>query len=97
MGNKVQDNSTIVWVEAKITEINSSIEMKEMESIQIWYKASRAKVIRVYRIISNTSNFRRNINDERAISMEAHRFYKVHNIEVHIELLEILEELVQDK
>ena len=97
MGNKVQDNSTIVWVEAKITEINSSTGMKEMENIQIWYKAFQAKVIRAYRIISNTSNFRRNINDERAISMEAHRFYKVHNIEDHIELLEILEELVQDK
>ena len=97
MGNKVQDNLTIVWVEDKTTEINSSIEMKEMENIQIWYKAFRAKVIRAYRIINNTSNFKRNINDERATLMEAHRFYKVHNIEAHIELLEILEVLVQDK
>ena len=97
MGNKAQDNLTIVWVEAKITEINSSIEMKEMESIQIWYKASRAKVIRVYRIISSTSNSRRNTNDGKAILMEDRLFYKIHNIEARIELLEILEVLVQDK
>ena len=54
-------------------------------------------MIRAYRIINNTSNFKRNINDERATLMEAHRFYKVHNIEAHIELLEILEVLVLDK
>ena len=97
MGNKAQDNSTIVWVEAKIMEINSSIEMKEMESIQIWYKASRAKVIRVYRIISSTSNSRRNTNDGKAILMEDHLCYKIHNIEARIELLEILVVLVRDK
>ena len=76
-------------------EINSSIEMKEMESIQIWYKAFRAKVIRVYRIISSTSNSRRNTNDGKAILMEDHLCY--HNIEARIELLEILEVLVRDK
>ena len=63
MGKQVQDNLTIVWAEVKTTEISSNTEMKETESIQIWYKAFPAKVIRVYRIISNTSNFRRNTND----------------------------------
>ena len=54
-------------------------------------------MIRVYRIISSTSNFRRNTKDEKAILMEDHLCYKIHNIEARIELLEILEVLVRDK
>jgi len=96
MAKQAQDNSTIVWVEVRITEINFSTEIKKMVIIQTWSKAFRARVIRAFKIINNTSNFRRNTNDGKVMFKEDLQFFKVHNIEAQAELSEIQEEQVQD-